>query len=85
MKVGGSLGCNDHETVEVRFLRGDSRAKSRNTALDFRRADFNLFRDLFGRISWDMALGRRGVQESWLIFKDHLLQAQEWSMPTSRN
>ncbi|KFV13722.1 hypothetical protein N340_01198, partial [Tauraco erythrolophus] len=26
----------------------------------------------------------RGVQESWLIFKDHLLQAQEWCIPTKR-
>lgn len=64
MKGRDSLGCSDDEVVELRILRGSSRPKSRTTALDFRRADFNIFRDLFGRISWDMALGRRGDEES---------------------
>ncbi|KFV08322.1 hypothetical protein N340_11415, partial [Tauraco erythrolophus] len=52
--------------------------------LDFRRADYGLFRDLLTRVQWDEALGGRGAQESWLIFKDHLLQAQEWCIPTKR-
>ncbi|KFV03471.1 hypothetical protein N340_12087, partial [Tauraco erythrolophus] len=52
--------------------------------LDFGRADFGLFRDLLGRVQWDEALEGRGAQESWLIFKDHLLQAQEWCIPTKR-
>jgi len=47
------------------------------TTLDFRRADFGLFGDLLGRVPWDKALEGRGVQESWLIFKNQLLQAQE--------
>lgn len=38
-----------------------------------------MFRDLVGRIAWDTALERRGAQESWIIFKDHLLPAQERS------
>ncbi|KFV02613.1 hypothetical protein N340_00830, partial [Tauraco erythrolophus] len=52
--------------------------------LDFRRAGFGLFRDLFARVQWNEALEGRGAQESWLIFKDHLLQAQERSIPTKR-
>ncbi|PKU45794.1 hypothetical protein llap_3880 [Limosa lapponica baueri] len=36
----------------------------------------------FGRVPWDKALEGRGVQESWLIFKDHLLQAQERCTPS---
>ncbi|KFV18177.1 hypothetical protein N340_02392, partial [Tauraco erythrolophus] len=47
--------------------------------LDFRRADFGFFRDLLGRVPWDEALEGR-----WIIFKDHLLQAQEWCIPTKR-
>ena len=46
------------------------------TILDSRRADFDLFTPLLGRIPWDTALERRRFQRSWLIFKD-LLQAQE--------
>ena len=34
-----SLGCGDHEMVEFKILRGVSRAKSKLTTLDFRRAD----------------------------------------------
>ncbi|KFU99993.1 hypothetical protein N340_08025, partial [Tauraco erythrolophus] len=52
--------------------------------LDFRRADFGFFRDLLARIQWDEALEGRVAQESWLIFKDHLLQAQERCIPTKR-
>ncbi|PKU29548.1 glycerol kinase [Limosa lapponica baueri] len=74
VKVKGSLGCSDHE-MEFRILRGGSRAKNKLTTLDFRRADFGLFRDLLGRVPWDKALERRGAQENWLmIFKNHLLQ-----------
>ncbi|KFV19046.1 hypothetical protein N340_08358, partial [Tauraco erythrolophus] len=59
-------------------------AHSRLTALSLRKADFGLFRDLLGRVQWDKALEGRGAQESWIIFKDHLLQAQEQYIPTKR-
>ncbi|KFV08917.1 hypothetical protein N340_13153, partial [Tauraco erythrolophus] len=52
--------------------------------LAFRRTCFGLFRDLLARVQWDEALEGRGAQESWLIFKDHLLQAQELCIPTKR-
>ncbi|KAK4831507.1 hypothetical protein QYF61_018091 [Mycteria americana] len=50
----------------------------------FSRADFGLFRDLLDRVPQDKALDGRGAQESWLIFKDHLLQAQERCIPRKR-
>ncbi|GAB0204079.1 mitochondrial enolase superfamily member 1 [Grus japonensis] len=82
VKLKGSLGCSDHKMVEFRILRAVRRARSKLTALDFRRADFGLFRDLLGRIPWDKVLEGRGAQDSWLIFKGHLLQAQEPCIPT---
>ena len=42
----GSLVCNDHEMVEFGILRTVRRARSKLTALDFKRADFGLFRSL---------------------------------------
>ncbi|GAB0208721.1 hypothetical protein GRJ2_003337800 [Grus japonensis] len=84
VKLKGSLGCSDHEMVEFRILRTARRAHSKLTTLDFRRADFGLFRDLLGRIPWDKALEGRGAQDSWLIFKGHLLQAQERCIPAKR-
>ncbi|GAB0177907.1 mitochondrial enolase superfamily member 1 [Grus japonensis] len=89
VKLKGSLGCRDHKMVEFRILRAAGghaarRACSKLTTLDFRRADFGLFRDLLGRVRWDKTLEGRGAQDSWLIFKGHLLQAQERCMPTKR-
>ncbi|GAB0209929.1 mitochondrial enolase superfamily member 1 [Grus japonensis] len=84
VKLKGSFGCSDHEMVEFKILRAARRVHSKLTTLDFRRADFGLFRDLLGRIPWDKALEGRGAQDSWLIFKGHLLQAQERCIPTKR-
>ncbi|GAB0207656.1 mitochondrial enolase superfamily member 1 [Grus japonensis] len=84
VKLKGSLGCSDHEMVEFRILRAARRVCSKLTTLEFRRADFGLFRDLLGRIPWDKALEGRGAQDSWLIFEGHLLQAQEQCIPTKR-
>ena len=84
VKLKGSLGCSDHEMVEFKILKAVRRAHSKLNTLAFRRADFGLFRDLLGRVPWDKALEGRGAQESWLVFKDHLLQAQERCISTKR-
>ncbi|GAB0199653.1 lysine-specific histone demethylase 1A [Grus japonensis] len=84
VKLKGSLGCNDHEMVEFKILRAARRAHSKLTTLGFRRADFGLFRHLLGRVPWDKALEGGGAQDSWLVFKDPLLQAQEQCIPTKR-
>ena len=77
VKLKGSLGCSDHEMVKFKIPRSVRRTHSKLTTLDFRRADFGLFRDLLGRVVWDKALEERGAQESWLILKDHLLQDRD--------
>jgi len=81
VKDGGSLGCSDHEMFNFRILRGGSRATSRITALDFRRVNFGLFKELHGGIPCTRALEGRGVQESWSLFKRHFLHAQDWFIP----
>jgi len=63
VKVGGRLGCSDHEIVEFRILSGGSRTISRIKTLDLRKANFGLFKELLGGIPWDRALEGRGVQE----------------------
>jgi len=84
VKFGGSLGCNDYEKVEFRFLHGGSRVISRIKVLDFRIANFDVFKDLLGGIPWFRALEGRGVQESWLLFKHYFLHAQDRCMPLSK-
>jgi len=70
--------------VEFRFLHGGSRAVSRITTLDCRRANFGLFKDLLGGIPQVRTLQGRGVQESWPLFKHHFLHAQDQCIPMSR-
>jgi len=81
VKVGGSLSCSDHEMVEFRILHGGSRVISRIKTLDFRRANFGLFKDLLGGILWVRAFEGRGVQECWSLFKRHFLRGQDRCIP----
>ena len=61
VKLKGSLGCSDHETVEFKILRAARRVHNKLATLDFRRADFGLFRDLLSRVAWEKALEKRGA------------------------
>lgn len=55
MKIKGSHGCRDHEMVEFGTL-GAGRSKRKLTTLDFKRADFGIFKYLCGGVPWDEAL-----------------------------
>ncbi|KAK4806238.1 LOW QUALITY PROTEIN: hypothetical protein QYF61_013382 [Mycteria americana] len=82
--VGGRLGQSDHEMIEV-LIRGEAaRGVSKTATLDFRRADFGLFRRLVERVPWEAALMGKGVQEGWTFFKEEVLKAQEWAVPRCR-
>lgn len=61
------------------ILRTERRAHSKLIILDSRRADFGLFKGLPGRVLWDGVL-----EESCVIFKDFLLQAQKQCFPTKK-
>ena len=62
--------------VEFKILRVSKRVHSKLVTLDLRRADFELFRELLGRVTWDKTLEGRGAQERWSVFKDHLLSPE---------
>lgn len=70
-KIGSSLGCSDHEIVNFSIGCEGSRAGSKFIAIDFRRGGLSVFGDVLGRIPWKKAPQENGVQESWLISKDH--------------
>ena len=72
VKLKGNLGCSDHKMVQFKILRASKTVLNKLATLDFRRADFELFRELLGRVTWDKALEGRGAQESWSVFKDRL-------------
>jgi len=49
--------------------------------LDFRRANFGLFKELLGGIPWVRALEGMGVQGCWSLFKHHFLHSQNRCIP----
>ncbi|KGL73735.1 hypothetical protein N309_09201, partial [Tinamus guttatus] len=49
--------------------------------LNFQRSNFDHFRELLGGIPWARVLEGKGVQERWLLFKHHFLQAQNRCIP----
>ncbi|KAJ7413512.1 hypothetical protein WISP_90538 [Willisornis vidua] len=67
--------------MQFSILLGGSKAMSRITTLDFMRANFDLFRDLFGRIPLERANGKSGPRG---IFEDHFLHTQDWCIPSPR-
>ncbi|CAM4601352.1 unnamed protein product [Lepidochelys olivacea] len=83
-KVDGNLGSSDHELVEFRILTQERKVSSRIRTLDFRKADFDSLRERMGRIPWRTNLKGKGVQESWLYFKESLLRLQGQTIPMSR-
>jgi len=46
------------------------KARSIVRTLNFRKANFQLFKELVSRIPWEMVLRDSGAQKSWQIFKD---------------
>ncbi|KAK4822905.1 hypothetical protein QYF61_023268 [Mycteria americana] len=82
--VGGCLGQSDHEMIEFLILGEAARGVSKTATLDFRRADFGLFRRLVDRVPWEAALKGKGVQEGWTFFKEEVLKAQERAVPRCR-
>ena len=60
------------------------RGASKTTTMDFRRADFGLFRMLVERVPWERVLKGKGVQAGWTFFREEVLQAQEQAVPMCR-
>ncbi|KAJ7427992.1 hypothetical protein WISP_02289 [Willisornis vidua] len=79
--VRGCLGHSDHEIIDISILRDVRRAINKTSTLDFRRADFGLFRRLVWSIPWETTLENKGVREGWTYFKKEVLSAQEQADP----
>ncbi|KAK4813526.1 hypothetical protein QYF61_009252 [Mycteria americana] len=62
VKIGGSLSCSDHALVEFTVLRDMGQAKSKVWTLNFRKATFQLFKELLNRTPWETALRDKGAE-----------------------
>lgn len=69
MKVRDNFGSSNQEIMEFRIPSGKSKTIIRITNPHFRIADFDLLKDLCGRITQNVVLERRELQEKRLIFR----------------
>lgn len=58
--------------------------KSGVRTLNLRRVNSRLFKELLKEISWEEALRDKGVEQSWLYFKDGFLRVEELSIPQNK-
>ena len=84
VKMGSSLCCSDHALVEFVFLKNAGLAEPRARTLCFRRAKFWLLKELLSGIPWETVLKGMGTEQSWQLFKDTLLRAQQLSIPQQK-
>ena len=49
VKTGGRLGCSEHALVEFTLLRNMGKARSVIRTLNFRKANFQIFKELVSR------------------------------------
>ncbi|KFR04113.1 hypothetical protein Y956_00814, partial [Nipponia nippon] len=56
-------------------------AKSKVRTLNFRKVNFQRFKHLVDEIPWEIVLKDKGTEQSWQLFKDTFLRAQELSIP----
>lgn len=56
--------------MKLKILKGMRKESSEAQTLDFRQAEFGLFRELVGVIPWDAALKGKVAEGNWQIFKD---------------
>ncbi|KAJ7410190.1 hypothetical protein BTVI_54086 [Pitangus sulphuratus] len=77
VETGSHLGHSDHEMIEFKISVGRRKSASKTSALDMRRADFTLLRELMmdqgGLSAWRNMTGRMINSQSTLILWDLLL------------
>ena len=56
-------------------------AADMRTVYDFKRADFDRFRELLSASPWDTCLWGPSIEDSWQSFKDLLLAAVDECIP----
>lgn len=79
-KTGGTLSANDHAFLEFTVLRHIDHIWSNIRSLKFRKASFQLFKEIVSRIPWEIALRDKRAEQKWEIFKELFHVAQDLSI-----
>ena len=60
--------------------RDVEQTKSKTRVLNFKEANFQLFRELIKKTPWETVLMGKGMQQRWQIVKEAFFKAQELSI-----
>ncbi|KFP56696.1 hypothetical protein N322_04880, partial [Cariama cristata] len=61
--------------------RDVGQVKSKGRTLNFRKANYQLFKELVNRTPWETALRDKGAEQSWQIFKEIFYRVQKLAIP----
>lgn len=82
--IGGSQGCSDHALVKFTVLRDMSQEKSEVRTPNFKKANFELFKEFASGAPWETAFRGKGVEQSWQILDGVFQGAPELSFSISK-
>lgn len=77
IRFGGSPNCSDPALEEFTLLREMGQEKYEVRTLNFKKAKFQLFREIINRITCVTVLRNKGVEQNWQIFKEVFHKEQE--------
>jgi len=80
IRIGDCPGCSDHAMVEVMLQRDMGQVKSKIKKLNFRKANFQLFRELVNKMPWDCPHGQ-GCGAELVDLSGGFLQGTKLSIP----
>lgn len=85
VKTGGSLGLSDHALLEFTISRATDQVKSKAKTLNFRRVNFQLFRELQDGTSRETALRDEKQNRAGSFLSTFFLEHKSSQFPCVRN
>jgi len=85
VKTGRSLGCSDHTLVEFTLLRDMGKARSIVRNLNFRKANFQLLKELVRRTTWEATLRDRDQNRAGRSLRMLSVESRSSQSPGVRN
>ncbi len=82
VEVVDGLPGGDHDAVHFR-ITAEKRvlSRSKRKVYNFRKANFDQFRDLLSLIPWSQCILGRNIEDDWSMFKDLLFSVADDSIP----
>jgi len=83
VNVTDNLPSTDHFAIEFSLsVNIPTQSRCRRTLYNYKKADFNLFREVLSHIPWDITRDSDDIEYSWSLWKDLFFSAVNQCVPT---